>query len=84
LINDVVLVTANSAQTDYLPMLSRQTIFNNRIGLVYGENPELYLDSFDQPSVIVLTDDPAPFTKCRVSGYDVNLAAPVTPPPPPS
>jgi hypothetical protein len=68
-------------QNDDVPTLSTRIIGTSTV-TVFGENPEMYVESLAPfPFVLVSTNDPNPIISCRLSGYDVNLAAPVTPPP---
>jgi len=76
----VNLYASDLSQQEELPTLTSRSSGNSALS-IYGENPELYIDAGNFPYIFVFTNDAAAGITCRLSGYDVNLAAPITAPP---
>ena len=79
-VSGVNLYASDLSQQEELPTLTSRSSGNSALS-IYGEDPELYLDVGQFPYIFVFTNDPEAGITCRLSGYDVNLAAPVTAPP---
>jgi hypothetical protein len=79
-VTGVNLYASDLSQQEELPTLTSRSSGNSALS-IYGENPELYIDAGNFPYIFVFTNDAAAGITCRLSGYDVNLAAPVTAPP---
>jgi len=79
-ISGVNLYASDLSQPEELPTLTSRSSGNSALS-IYGANPEQYIDAGNFPYIFVFTNDLAAGITCRLSGYDVNLAAPVTAPP---
>jgi len=79
-VSGVTLFDSLVTQQEELPTITSRSSGGYALS-IYGENPELYIDAGNFPYIFVFTNDAAAGITCRLSGYDVNLAAPVTAPP---
>ena len=79
-VSRVTLFDSLAIQQEELPTISSRSFGSSALS-IYGENPELYIDAGNFPYIFVFTNDAAAGITCRLSGYDVNLAAPVIAPP---
>jgi hypothetical protein len=78
-VSGVNLYDSLVTQQEELPTLSSRSSGNSALS-IYGEDPELYIDSGNFPYIFIFTNDAAASITCRLSGYDVNLALPALPP----
>ena len=78
-VSGVNLYDSLGDQQDELPTLTSRSSGGYALS-IYGENPELYIESGNFPYIFVFTNDPAAGITCRLSGYDVNLAPATAPP----